>query len=328
MVADCNIDLGSRWSPLKFQAGTLFCTGIYYWIGRRLSGSEVWITLRGEKLYYARNRTSVFEIITNHVTLWAVPADISSSSSLSCDRSIASSKLSSANSAILSFLLQLPVFSCFLQVIQQLLTSPSSPSCPANLSFNDVFYKAICGQSSWPTFVLLCEECSFPPLLCVILFHYSRGQSNFIFFILLQHHISKIYRYFCSHIVIIIGPVIKYFNLRQTSSNSIFMSVSCAYAIITHPEHFRWEFVLQVRSRSVPSIIRSIDGAGHRNGDTKKAERNTCRSCMLSWWKPNQPTTLFGIGIRIDSALISSVSNPSKLYITNHNGELGCQIKK
>jgi hypothetical protein len=61
-----------------------------------------------------------------------------SSNSLSCDRSIASSKLSSP-----SFLLQLPVSSCFLQVIQQLLTSPSSPSCPSNLSFDDVFQKAV-----------------------------------------------------------------------------------------------------------------------------------------------------------------------------------------
>jgi hypothetical protein len=61
-----------------------------------------------------------------------------SSSDLSCDRSIASSKLSSPKSVILSILLQLPVSSCFLQVIQQLLTSSSSPSCPYNLSFNDV----------------------------------------------------------------------------------------------------------------------------------------------------------------------------------------------
>jgi hypothetical protein len=59
-------------------------------------------------------------------------------SSLSCDRSVATSKLSSPKSAILSFLLQLPVTSCFLHVIQPLLTSPSSPSCPYNLSFNDV----------------------------------------------------------------------------------------------------------------------------------------------------------------------------------------------
>jgi hypothetical protein len=58
-----------------------------------------------------------------------------------CDKSIASSKLSSPKSAILSFLLQLPVSSCFLKVIQQLLTSPSSPSCPYNLSFNDVTWQ-------------------------------------------------------------------------------------------------------------------------------------------------------------------------------------------
>jgi hypothetical protein len=62
-----------------------------------------------------------------------------SSSSLSCDSSIASSKLSSPKSAILSFLLQLRVDSCFLKVIQQLLT----PSSPSNLSFNDVFQKAV-----------------------------------------------------------------------------------------------------------------------------------------------------------------------------------------
>jgi hypothetical protein len=53
-----------------------------------------------------------------------------SSICLSRDRSIASSKLSSPKSAILSFLLHFPVSSCFLKVIQQLHTSPSSPSCP------------------------------------------------------------------------------------------------------------------------------------------------------------------------------------------------------
>jgi hypothetical protein len=50
---------------------------------------------------------------------------LKSSSSLSCDRSIASSKLSSPKSAIQSFPLQLPVSSCFLKAIQQLLTAPS-----------------------------------------------------------------------------------------------------------------------------------------------------------------------------------------------------------
>jgi hypothetical protein len=63
----------------------------------------------------------------------------SSSNKLSCDKSTASSKLSSPKSAIPSFLLQLPVSSCFLQVIQQLLTSPSSPCCSSNLSFSDEF---------------------------------------------------------------------------------------------------------------------------------------------------------------------------------------------
>jgi hypothetical protein len=37
---------------------------------------------------------------------------------------------------------------------------------------------AICAQSSWPSFVLFCEECSFPPLLCVILLHSLRGGLN------------------------------------------------------------------------------------------------------------------------------------------------------
>jgi hypothetical protein len=68
---------------------------------------------------------------------------IKSSSSLSCDRSIASSKLSSPKREILSFLLQLPVSSCFHEIIQQLITSPSSPSCPYNLSFNDATQKAV-----------------------------------------------------------------------------------------------------------------------------------------------------------------------------------------
>jgi hypothetical protein len=48
---------------------------------------------------------------------------------------------------------------------------------------------------------------------------------------------------------------------------------------------------------------------------------------MLSWWKPNQPTSLFGIGIRIDSALISSVSNYSEVYITDRYREVAVKIK-
>jgi hypothetical protein len=59
----------------------------------------------------------------------------SSSSSLSCDRSIASSKLSSPKSAILSLFLQLPVSSCFLNFIQYLLTITSvlERDCPGKV---------------------------------------------------------------------------------------------------------------------------------------------------------------------------------------------------
>jgi hypothetical protein len=75
---------------------------------------------------------------TRALSLRVCVFNVKSSSSVSCDRSIASSKLSSPKSAIQSFLLQLPVSSCFLQVIQQLLTSPSSPSRAANSSFINV----------------------------------------------------------------------------------------------------------------------------------------------------------------------------------------------
>jgi hypothetical protein len=79
----------------------------------------------------------------------------SSSSSLSCDRSTASSKLRSPKRAILSFLLQLPVSSCFLKVTQQLLTSPSSPCYPSNLSLNNVFLCNI-GLSHPQAYVIYC----------------------------------------------------------------------------------------------------------------------------------------------------------------------------
>jgi hypothetical protein len=72
---------------------------------------------------------------------------LSSNSSLSCDRSTASSILSSPKSAILSFFLQLPVSSCFLQVIQQLLTSPSSPSCEMILIYEESITK--CSLLFW-----------------------------------------------------------------------------------------------------------------------------------------------------------------------------------
>jgi hypothetical protein len=89
-----------------------------------------------------------------------------SSSSLSCDRSIASSnecdpELPSTSS---SFLRLLPRF--LVPLIFPLMTC-----------FRRQFLRNMC-PSSWPSFVLLCEECSFSPLLWVTLLHYLRGPSN------------------------------------------------------------------------------------------------------------------------------------------------------
>jgi hypothetical protein len=39
-------------------------------------------------------------------------------------------------------------------------------------------YTVLCSQSSWSSFILLCEEFSFPPSLCVILLHYLRDPSK------------------------------------------------------------------------------------------------------------------------------------------------------
>ena len=73
--------------------------------------------------------------------------DINSYSSLSYDRSKASSKTSSPHSAIQSFLLHMRVSSPFLKVIQQLPTSSSSSSSHFYphfyLSFNNLFQKAV-----------------------------------------------------------------------------------------------------------------------------------------------------------------------------------------
>ena len=68
-------------------------------------------------------------------------------SSLSHDRSKASSKASSPGSAIQSFLLQIRVSSPFLKVVQQLPTSSYLSSChfypPLYLSFNNPLQKAV-----------------------------------------------------------------------------------------------------------------------------------------------------------------------------------------
>ena len=72
-------------------------------------------------------------------------------SSLSYDRSKASSKASSPHSAIQSFLFQMRVSSPFLKVIQQLPTSSPLSSChfypPLYLSFNNPLYKAVSTQN-------------------------------------------------------------------------------------------------------------------------------------------------------------------------------------
>ena len=72
-------------------------------------------------------------------------------SSLSYDRSKASSKANSPHSGIWSFLLQMTVSSPFLKVIQQLPTSSSTSSChfypPLYLSFSNPLQKAVSTQN-------------------------------------------------------------------------------------------------------------------------------------------------------------------------------------
>ena len=76
---------------------------------------------------------------------------IHSFSSLYYDRSKASSKASSPNSAIQSFLFQMRISSPFLKVIQQLPTSSSLFSChfypPLYLSFSNPLQKAVSTQN-------------------------------------------------------------------------------------------------------------------------------------------------------------------------------------
>jgi hypothetical protein len=130
--------------------------------------------------------------------------NVKSSSSLSCNRSIASSKLSSPKGAILNFLLQLPVSSCFLQVIQQLLTSPCSPSCPYNLPFNDVTYvrrqflRNMCRIQLAFLRLIVWRMYLSSFTVCNTALLFTRSV-QLIFSILLQHHISKLSRYFWYH---------------------------------------------------------------------------------------------------------------------------------
>ena len=123
---------------------------------------------------------------------------VHSFSSLSYDRSKASSRATSPHSAIQSFLLQMRILSPFLKVIQQFPTSSSSSSChfppPFYLSFNNPLQKAVPAQNvTNPVSLPLFISCRI--LLCSLT---VSNTSSFltcwvqlIFSILLQHHISK-----------------------------------------------------------------------------------------------------------------------------------------
>jgi hypothetical protein len=158
------------------------------------------------------------------------------SSSLSFDRSIASSKLSSPKSAILSFLLQLPVSSCFLQVIQQLLKSPSSPSCLYNLSFNNVTY-------AMPFLRLIMWRMFFSSFtLCSTASLFTRSV-QLIFSILLQHYISELFKYFWSSVrrFQVSAPCKA---MLQTILADLFKPLSFSSVLATCATHLILNFVL------------------------------------------------------------------------------------
>jgi hypothetical protein len=94
----------------------------------------------------------------------------SSITSLSCDRSIASSKLSSPKSAILRFLLQLPVSPCFLKVIQQLPFGDRLSRETSNVVVFPFAFRIAVQQPLkllWSRLLLCDHEPSWPPtVLC------------------------------------------------------------------------------------------------------------------------------------------------------------------
>ena len=99
--------------------------------------------------------------------------------SVSCDRSIASSsKANPPHIASWRFLVQFPVSTSFLKVIQWLLASSSSSSRPFCLSFNNVCWKAVPTQEGMK---------QLPFLLFIALFSFaalnpaSFGQTDFHF---------------------------------------------------------------------------------------------------------------------------------------------------
>jgi hypothetical protein len=108
---------------------------------------------------------------------------IHSFSSLSYDRSKASSKASSPHSAIQSFLLQMRVSSPFLKIIQKLPTSSSSSSChfyppfifPSITSANYRMLLPLLGSVT----AILCKTFSFTSLgLCYICRPYITSNLN------------------------------------------------------------------------------------------------------------------------------------------------------
>jgi len=130
---------------------------------------------------------------------------IHSFSSLSYDRSKASSKASSPRSAIQSFLLQMRVSSFFLKVIQYLHTSSSSSSChpypfltlPSITRCRSQFLRKI-----WPIRIAFRLRISCRIFQCSLTLSNTSSfltwSVQLIFSILLQHQISKLSRCFWS----------------------------------------------------------------------------------------------------------------------------------
>ena len=151
-------------------------------------------------LFFSRCRIQV-----NTCTYFTVQSVkiISSSHSLSCDSSTDSSKNSSPESAIYNFLFQVSVTSLFINFIQQLLTSSSSSFHPFQLfvylSFKIVLQKAPLTQDGPVQLAYLCFIVSRMFLssftFCNTFSFFTRSV-RMIFFILLQHHICELSRYF------------------------------------------------------------------------------------------------------------------------------------
>jgi hypothetical protein len=128
----------------------------------------------------------IYKIIYIHIYilgqhLWCL---IHSLRNLSYDRSTASSKSSSPQIAMWRFLFQFPVSYHFRKVIQYQLTSPSSSSCHFYLPFKNVFRKQF--------IYTVCRMFLSSLTLSNISSFFTRSV-QFIFPILLQHHISKTY---------------------------------------------------------------------------------------------------------------------------------------